>query len=329
MKQYLELLREVMDQGDWKRPARPGMPYTRELFCKTVSIDCSDGTIPLLTTKRVSFKNILTELLWFLKGDTNIKYLVDNGCKIWNDDAYRYYKELGGVLDKEQWLSRLGQDIDELEFIDRASFDGVYNMSRYGDCGMLYGVNWRNFNHNGFDQVLSVIKELRHNPSSRYHIVTGWNPNQICYKFIAALPACHMLFQLNVRENTYLDLMFLQRSCDLFLGVPYNWASYGILLHILAALTGLEPGNLIWVGNSVHIYENQMEAVEEQLTRTPGVLPKLSIDMTRVNSLVEEEDIPQLLDDLTHSDFSLIGYNPQGAIKAPLSTGTVRNDKNQ
>lgn len=321
MVEYINLLTSVMESGDWKKPARPGMPYTKELFCKTVSIDCSDGTLPLLTTKKVSFKNILTELLWFLKGDTNIKYLVDNGCKIWNDDAYRYYKELGGVLNKEQWLSRLGQDIDE-PLINRCNFEGVYNMRRYGDCGMLYGVNWRNFNYNGFDQVTSLIQGIRSNPSSRYHIVTGWNPNQIGYKDTAALPACHMMFQVNIREETYLDLMFLQRSCDLFLGVPYNWASYGILLHLLAALTGYEPGNLTWVGNSVHIYDNQVNAVEEQLKRVPGELPKLSLDMTKINSMVE--NIPVLLDNLTHSDFSLIGYNPQEAIKAPLSTGTVR-----
>ena len=324
MKEYLQLLSEVMNQGDWKRPARPGMPYTRELFCKTVTIDCSDSTIPLLTTKKVSFKNILTELLWFLKGDTNIKYLVDNGCKIWNDDAYRYYKELGGNLDKETWLSMLGSPTDSEPNL---SIHHAYFY--YGDCGMLYGENWRNYNEQGFDQILHVIRELRLHPSSRYHIVTGWNPNHIGYPKLAALPACHMLFQLNVREVTYLDLMFLQRSCDLFLGVPYNWASYGILLHILSALTGLEPGNLIWVGNSVHIYENQIPAVEEQLRRVPGTLPKLSIDMTKINSMVDYDDIAQLLVDLTHSDFSLIGYNPQEAIKAPLSTGTVRHDKNQ
>lgn len=322
MKEYLHILAEVMDQGDWKKPARPGMPSTKELFCKTVTIDCSDGTLPLLTTKKVSFMNILTELLWFLKGDTNIHYLVEHGCKIWNDDAYRYYVELGGSLGKDEWLSKLGQDIDELDFVDKANFEGIFNMRRYGDCGMLYGANWRNFNYNGFDQVVSLIEGIRKNPSSRYHIVTGWNPNQIGYKSTAALPACHMLFQVNVRNETYLDLMFLQRSCDLFLGVPYNWASYGILLHILAALTGYEPGDLIWVGNSVHIYDNQMGAVEEQLKRIPGELPKLSLDMTKINNMVE--DIPALLNDLTHSDFSLIGYNPQGVIKAPLSTGTVR-----
>lgn len=325
MKEYLHILAEVMDKGDWKKPARPGMPYTKELFCKTVTIDCSDGTIPLLTTKKVSFNNILTELLWFLKGDNNIKYLVDHGCKIWNDDAYRYYKELGGSLSKEEWLSRLGQDLDIVD-LDKASFissfNGINNMRRYGDCGMLYGINWRNFNYDGFDQIVSLIKNLRMNPTSRYHIVTGWNPNQIGYKATAALPACHMLFQVNVRNETYLDLMFLQRSCDLFLGVPYNWASYGILLHLLAALTGYEPGDLTWVGNSVHIYDNQRGAVEEQLKRIPGELPKLSLDMTKINNMVE--NIPALLDDLTHSDFSLIGYNPQGVIKAPLSTGTVR-----
>ena len=313
MKEYLHLLDLIMKSGDWKKPARPGMPYTKEIFCGSVTIDCSDGTIPLLTTKRVSFKNILTELLWFLKGDTNIKYLVDHGCKIWNDDAYRYYKELGGVLDKEQWLSKLGEEVvDEL----------LHGYLFYGDCGMLYGRNWRDFNCDGFDQVVAIIKGIRENPSSRYHIVTGWNPNQIGYKDSAALPACHMLFQVNIRNETYLDLMFLQRSCDLFLGVPYNWASYGILLHILAALTGYEPGNLIWVGNSVHIYENQFDAVKEQLKRVPGELPKLSLDMTKINNMVE--DIPALLNDLNHSDFSLIGYNPQEAIKAPLSTGTVR-----
>lgn len=319
MKQYLDILNRVMTEGDWKRPSRPGLPYTKEIFGVTERFDLSGGKLPLLTTKKVSFKNILTELLWFLKGDINIKYLVDNGCNIWNDDSYRYYKELGGKLSKEDWLQKLGEPIS-----DEPLSNPVYIQHCYGDCGMLYGLNWRNFNEDGFDQLNNLVKSLRNKPSSRYQIVTGWNPNTIGYPISAALPACHMLFQCNVREDSHLDLMFLQRSCDLFLGVPYNWASYGILLHILAALTGYEPGELIWVGNSVHIYENQFNAVEEQLKRTPGELPTLSIDMTKINRYVEEDSLDELWVSLEHSDFSLINYNPQGAIKAPLSTGTVR-----
>lgn len=291
MQQYLDLLKDVLENGVWKEPARAGMPRAKEIFCRTMRFDLSKG-FPLLTTKKMFTKGIVGELLWFLRGDTNIKYLVDNGIHIWDDDAYKYYKRLGGTASKEEWFK---------------------NLKRYpttlGNCGAIYGEQWRKWDGGIVDQIANLIDSLKRKPNSRYHIVTAWQPSDFLDKSqkYAALPACHIMFQCSVRDGK-LDLMMLQRSCDLFLGVPFNIASYALLTHILAAEVGLEPGEFVWVGNSVHLYENHIEQAKEQLGRTPLSLCKL-------------EFTPKKIEEYEISDFKFTDYESYPAIKAPLSVG--------
>lgn len=293
MKQYLDLLKDVLDNGIWKEPAREGMPRTKEVFCRTMRFDLSKG-FPLLTTKKMFTKGIVGELLWFLRGDTNIKYLVDNNIHIWDADAYKFYKRKGGCLSKETWLERIKEN---------------KYPNAYGDCGKIYGYQWRKC-RGQFDQIQTLIFNLKENANSRYHVVSAWSPLDFLSKVgsnSAALPACHMMFQCSVREGK-LDLMMLQRSCDLFLGVPFNIASYALLTHILAAEVGLEPGEFVWVGNSVHLYENHIEQAKEQITRLPFKLCKL-------------EFTPKKIEKYEISDFKFVDYESHSAIKAELSVG--------
>lgn len=311
MKQYLNLLRDIMQHGVMKEPAREGMPRTKEVFGRMMKFDLRKG-FPLLTTKKMYFKGIVTELLWFLKGDTNIKYLVENGCNIWTPDAYKYYKRLCGIenvepLSQEDFINKIKEAPKKHEieapFTNRPWY-------RYGDCGQIYGYQWRHFNGN-WDQITEVIKNIKENPDSRYHVVTAWNPisfaNTLVFNNQAALPACHMLFQFCVQDGV-LHLSMTQRSADVFLGVPFNIASYALLLHIIAKECDLIPGEFTWFGNSVHIYENHFDAVDEQCYREPGKLPIIEFK----KKPIEEYEV---------SDFILKNYNPQPAIKAPLSVG--------
>ena len=291
MEQYINLVKDVLENGVWKDPAREGMPRTKEVFCKTMRFDLSKG-FPLLTTKKMFTKGIVGELLWFLRGDTNIKYLVENGIHIWDDDAYKFYRRQGGNLSKEDWLNTL----KNLPY------------SGYGNCNRIYGFQWRHWN-GLFDQIDYLIQNLKERPNSRYHVVTAWNPTDFLkYKNRAALPACHMMFQCSVRESK-LDLMMLQRSCDLFLGVPFNIASYALLTHILAKEVGLEPGEFVWVGNSVHLYENHIEQAKLQISRKP--LPLCRLEFNK-KSPIENYEI---------SDFKFVDYVSHPAIRAELSVG--------
>lgn len=300
MKQYLDLLRDIVDNGIWKEPAREGMPRTKEVFCRTMTFDLSKG-FPLLTTKKMYTKGIVAELLWFLRGDTNIKYLVDNNVHIWDADAYKFYKRKGGKLPKEEWLKELGTYDYETEMV-------------FGNCGSIYGKQWRGFDGLdknglliGFDQIGNLLESLRKAPNSRYHIVSAWNPTDFLFTNDAALPACHMMFQCCI-NNGKLDLMMLQRSCDTFLGVPFNIASYALLVHILAKECDLEPGTFTWVGNCCHIYENHVEQVNELLTREPMELCTLEFDKKHIS----EYEI---------GDFRFKNYISHPALKAPLSVG--------
>lgn len=292
MKQYLDLLRDIVDNGIWKEPAREGMPRTKEVFCRTMTFDLSKG-FPLLTTKKMYTKGVVAELLWFLHGDTNIKYLVDNNVHIWDADAYKFYKRKGGRLPKEEWLKELG------------AYDKTTRMT-FGECGSIYGMQWRGFD-GVFDQIGNLIESLQENANSRYHVVSAWNPVDFLDSNNAALPACHMMFQCCI-NNGKLDLMMLQRSCDTFLGVPFNIASYALLTHILAKECGLEPGTFTWVGNCCHIYENHVEQVNELLTREPMELCALEFD----RKPIEKYDV---------DDFHFLNYKSHPALKAPLSVG--------
>ena len=217
MKQYLDLMQEVLQYGELKEPARPGMPRTLELFGRMMKFDLQKG-FPLLTTKKMHYKGIIAELLWFLSGSTNVYDLNKMGCKIWNDDAYKFYIKKAksakmDIISKEKW-----------EYWLSAELNDFYKWI-YFDCGSIYGEQWRKFGtdfmtrEGGFDQISNLIQSINENPNSRYHIVSAWNPiDFLAYSEEAALPACHMLFQCSVRENRYLDMCMTQRSCDLLLG---------------------------------------------------------------------------------------------------------------
>lgn len=324
MKKYLDLLRDVLENGEWKESAREGMPRTKEVFNRSIRLNLQDG-FPLLTTKKVYFKGVIIELLWFLRGDDNIRYLVNNNVHIWDSDAYKFYKRFGGTLSKEDFIDRCTGD-KTLYKSSPYLAENISGYKEYGRVGNIYGHQWRRFGSkdDSVDQISYLIHNLLVNPNSRYHLVSAWNPNDFISSGLrAALPACHVMFQCNVRNKRYLDISVIQRSCDVFLGVPFNLASYAALTHILAFITGYLPGELIWTGQSVHIYENHMKAIEEQLLREPRKLPKLSIEYNGFN-----KDNPYILEngevkfDLWAMDnFVLKGYNPYPPIKAPLSVG--------
>lgn len=302
MKQYIDLLQDVYLNGIWKDPARAGMPRTKEVFCRTMRFNMADG-FPLLTTKKMFTKGIVSELLWFLRGDTNIKYLLDNGNRIWVGDCYKFYKRRGGKMTKDEWLEAVKADKPE---IIREQYTGY----KYGECGAIYGAQWRSFGFEGFDQIAHVIDALKNRPNERYHIIDAWDPcvylDPIFHR--AALPACHVFYQFCVREGK-LDLMMLQRSCDTLLGVPFDLAMCGLLLHLVALEVGLEPGEFVWVGNSVHLYENHLEQAAEQISRGPLPLCKIQINKKPT------------LRDYEVSDIKFVDYVSHAAIKAPLSIG--------
>lgn len=327
MKNYQELLKEIRDNGYTKAPARPGMPGTKELFARTLRMDLSKG-FPLLTSKAINFHNIIVELLWFMKGDTNIQYLVKHKCNIGNADAYKYYLRFPRAKGEP--------DLTKSEFIEHIKAGRIltHNVEHLdymlGDLGNIYGIQWRNWGfptRKGFDQLKALVEGILTTPDSRYHIVTAWNPTDFKEDPMrAGLPACHVYFQCNLRESgRVMDMMILQRSCDMFLGVPYNIASYALLLSILCALTGKTAGELTWVGNSVHIYADHIEAVDEQLSRPVKALPTLEFTMG-FGYLVNEYKAHRISLDgffkhLKPEMFSVSGYNPQPAILAPLSVG--------
>lgn len=323
MKQYLDLLRDVYEHGSWKEPAREGMPPTKELFGCMMKFENLDTQFPLLTTKKMYRKGIIHELLWFLKGDTNITYLVNNDVNIWNADAYKYYVRLvkkftpdSKIMSNETFISNIKKQCNlPYEQWERpfANYGSKYIL---GDCGKIYGYQWRKWN--GYiDQIAILIENIKKNPNSRYHVLTAWQPDTFLpgipemLQGQAALPACHMMVQFNVREGRWLDLSMYQRSADIVLGVPFNIASYALLCHIVAHQTNIIPGTFTWFGNSVHIYQNQMDAVEKQLQREPLPLCKLHIEAPVY------EDVKYY----KYKDFIIEGYQSHGTIKAPLSVG--------
>ena len=298
MKQYLDLLNHIMENGTQKSD-RTGTG-TRSVFGHQMRFDLENG-FPLLTTKKVFLKGIIHELLWFLAGDTNIKYLVDNGVHIWDNDAYRYYNELcirHGVLpvDMETFLAAAQQRIE-------SPIEGY----TFGDLNHVYGYQWRSWpkpNGEHIDQIRQVIDTIKHNPDSRRMIVSAWNVAEV---EDMALPPCHVLFQFYVAEGR-LSCQLYQRSADTFLGVPFNIASYALLTMMIAQECGLRAGEFIHTLGDTHLYLNHMEQVEEQLSRTPRQLPTMHLN-PEVKSVF----------DFRFEDFTLEGYDPYPTIKAPMS----------
>lgn len=290
MQNYLNLLQKIMEEGD-DRMDRTGVG-TRALFTEMLEWDLQRG-FPIVTTKKMPFKTIATELLWFLSGSSDNNKLVEQGCNIWTPNAEAPY-----------WKDQK----------DRA----YYNQGpEYpGDLGRVYGVQWRRWRSAAetsisrqivireVDQVKNLLKKLRTDPTDRRMIVTAFNPGELD---LMALPPCHMFFQCFVR-NGYLDLTMYQRSCDTFLGVPFNISSYALLTHMLAKVTGLLPGKLKIIFGDVHIYNNHFDQVNEQLKRFPKRLPLLLI-----------EGDQKELEDFKVSDFSLSWYESYPAIKAEMA----------
>ena len=300
MKQYLDLMKCIRDEGV-KKEDRTGTG-TVSVFGYQMRFDLEDS-FPLLTTKKVNLDAIIHELLWFISGDTNISYLVKNGVNIWNDWPYQSYlkqthQEKDYPMHSREWKDKMKKFIEQIKSDD--DFAKVY-----GDLGPVYGRQWRNFE--GVDQLNQVVEDIKSSPDSRRLIVSAWNPKDIPVMVKSGLPPCHTLFQFYVSEGR-LSCQLYQRSADVFLGVPYNIASYAILTMMIAQATGLKPGEFIHTLGDAHLYSNHLEQVEEQLARVPFPCPKLSINKDK-----------DTIFNFSISDFELIDYQAHPHIPAPIA----------
>ncbi len=292
MKQYLDLLSHILNEGSVKHD-RTGTG-TISLFGYQMRFDLSEG-FPLVTTKKTHLKSIIHELLWFIQGDTNIKYLVDNGVRIWNEWPYQAFKK------SEDYA---GESLKEFAF--KIKTDGDF-AKKYGELGPVYGRQWRHFEGpNGLyvDQLAEAIDLIKNNPSSRRIIVNSWNPPLIPEM---ALPPCHMMFHFYVNDGK-LSCQLYQRSADTFLGVPFNIASYALLTMMVAQVCDLEPGDFVHTIGDAHIYNDHLEQVNLQRSREPKKLPKMMINKEIRN-----------IEDFKYEDFELVGYDPHPLIKGKVS----------
>ncbi len=382
-KEYQSLLQDILDNGT-KKTDRTGTG-TISVFSREIRHKMSDG-FPLLTTKKMPFKTILIELIWFLRGDTNIKYLVDNGCNIWNGDAYkRFYKEAtkikdaykdGDLLGTQSHIEEMFSNPYELiiltidEFVNKIKNDNEF-AKKWGELGPIYGRQWRNWKTDKvkmeytdmgpgmlckseypiyIDQIKNLISDIKNNPDSRRLMVNAWNVGEIDQM---TLPPCHYGFQVYTRELSLeeriewmggkiqekypalikqqiehcdkhnvpkraISLKWTQRSCDFPLGIPFNIASYGLLLEILAKIVNMVPDELIGSLGDCHIYLNQVDGCKEQLVRESYQLPYLTF-MKTDNFFKELSNDISLLNILDYPDFRIEGYQSQPTIKFPLS----------
>ena len=298
MKQYLELMQYIMEHGTLKQN-RTGI-RTKSIFGHQMRFKLSEG-FPLVTTKKTHMRSIIHELLWFLSGSTNIRYLVQNNVRIWNEWPYDAYKKSPDFK---------GESIDE--FAQKISEDKGF-ADKWGGLGPVYGKQWRRWETSGgktIDQIQYAIDEIKNNPDSRRILVSGWNVGELqglISGTTTAPPLCHSLFQFYVNDNK-LSLQLYQRSADLFLGVPFNIASYSLLLMMFCSVCGLEPDEFIHTFGDVHIYENHFEQAMLQLSRQPRKLPEMKIN-------TEVKDIFSF----SFEDFELIGYDPHPHIKAQVA----------
>ena len=289
MKQYLDLCRHIMENGEMRMDRT--QTGTKSCFGYQMRIDLREG-FPLLTTKKVFFKGIALELLWFISGSTNIQPLVKNNVRIWNEWPYEKYKKSKDYQN---------ETIDE--FIEKIRNDDDF-AKKYGELGPVYGHQWRNFF--GVDQLENLIHDLKNDPFSRRHIISAWNPAQIKDM---ALPPCHAFMQFYVSsDKKYLSCQLYQRSADVFLGVPFNIASYALLTHMIAQVCGYEVKEFIHTFGDVHIYSDHFEQINTQLSREPRKLPKL----------IMNPDVKSIYD-FTYDDFKIVDYDPWPAIRGKVS----------
>jgi thymidylate synthase len=297
-RQYLELMRRVWREGA-ARTDRTGIG-TRSIMGAMLRFDLADGAMPLITTKRVYWKTATRELLWFLTGETNIRPLVRQGVKIWNEWPHmRYVRETGEAIALEEFVARIADD---------EAF-----AARWGDLGPVYGkqwVAWPTYRETspglfergpGINQVAEVVRSLREDPGSRRHIIEGWNVAELERM---ALPPCHKTYQFHVADGR-LNCVLYQRSCDVALGLPFNLWSAALLTRMLAQQTGLEPGELVWMGGDTHLYLNHAHLIETQLAREPQGRPRLELLRH-----------PATIFDYRIEDFAVHGYTPHPPIQA-------------
>lgn len=311
--EYLNLCKNVMTNGT-KKEDRTGTG-TVSVFGRQMRFDLQKG-FPLLTTKRVPFRLIASELLWFMKGDTNIRYLLKYNNNIWNEWAFKRWVEsdeytgpdmtnFGIRSQEDEEFNKLYQE--QMELFKTAILENEEFAERYGDLGDVYGKQWRNWEtrDGGFiDQLKDLIETIKKNPDSRRMIVSAWNPEDVPYM---ALPPCHSLFQFYVADGK-LSCQLYQRSGDIFLGIPFNIASYSLLTHLIAHECGLEVGEFVHTIGDAHIYTNHFDQIEEQLSREPKDFPKLVLNPNVKNAL-----------DFNMEDLAIEGYVPHPAIKAPVA----------
>ncbi|WP_239724421.1 thymidylate synthase [Mammaliicoccus sp. R-M62] len=309
---YHDLCRKVLNEGE-NKDDRTGTG-TISIFGHQMRFDLSEG-FPLLTTKKVSFKLIATELLWFIKGDTNIRYLLQYKNNIWNEWAFKKWIEsdeyTGPDMTDFGRRSLVNDEFNEQYKEQLAIFkDKILNddefMRKYGDLGNVYGKQWRDWkdqNGQSFDQLQTLIDNIKNNPNSRRHIISAWNPTEID---TMALPPCHTLFQFYVKDGK-LSCQLFQRSADIFLGVPFNIASYSLLTHLIAKECNLEVGEFVHTFGDAHIYKNHIDAVEEQLSRSSYNPPKLNINTEKS------------LFDIDYEDLEIQDYQSHPSIKAPIA----------
>ncbi len=305
--QYLNLLKDIRNNGSIKDD-RTGTG-TRSVFGRQIRFDLSKG-FPAITTKKLYFETCKKELLWFLSGSRNIESLVKQNVNIWNEWPYKHYIEetTGKKVTHEQtqtdkWSSGMK------DFIEKIKQDHEF-AKKWGDLGPVYGFQWRHWpdgKGGEIDQISQAIETIKNNPSSRRNIVSAWNVSDIEEMSVSGLPPCHTIFQFNVRGNK-LDCQLYQRSADMFLGVPFNIASYSLLVFMVAHVTGLEPGEFIHTFGDAHIYNNHISQVDEQLSRTPFKAPKLWLNPEIKNIF-----------DFTADDIKLIDYKYHDSIKAPIA----------
>ena len=292
MREYLDLVEHVLRQGI-PTEDRTGTG-TLSVFGYQLRLDLQQG-FPLLTTKKMSFRLVVSELLWFLRGETNIRYLVQNNNHIWDDWPFERYRQNEAYAGETM-----------AEFADRVRDDAEF-AARWGDLGPVYGKQWRRWpgpDGTPIDQVAAVVETIRTNPHSRRMLVVAYNPGEVAHM---ALPPCHALFQFYVNRGR-LSCQLYQRSADVFLGVPFNIASYALLTSLIAHVTHLEPGEFIHTFGDVHIYRNHIEQCKLQLTREPLALPKLALNPS-----------VRALDAFTLEDIRLLGYQAHPAIHGEVS----------